>query len=152
MSILKQQVNFYPNFASIFIAMTHKSSVNFKLVHFLLWIKGSDQKCWDFEIFKCSAQNLKNYSCHFPNYKLVFLQILHHSSLSWKITPLYFFSSTNIYTLLKRNSLKCNFFDFPVFGPKFAKFLMSILKQQVSSSPNFASFFSAMKDNPSVIF
>ena len=35
-------------------------------------------------------------SCHFPNHKSVFLQILHHSSVSWKITPLYFFFRSNI--------------------------------------------------------
>ena len=31
-------------------------------------------------------------SCYFWNVNLVFLQILHHSSVSWDITPLYFFS------------------------------------------------------------
>ena len=35
---------------------------------------------------------------------------------------------------------------------KFVKFLMSILKRQVDSSPNFASLFSFMKDNSSVLF
>ena len=34
---------------------------------------------------------------------------------------------------------------------KFAKFLMSILKQ-ADSSPNFVSLFSVMKDNSSVLF
>ena len=40
MSVLKWHVN-YPssNFALLFIVMTHNSSVNLKLVHFLLWIK-----------------------------------------------------------------------------------------------------------------
>ena len=45
-----------------------------------------------FEIFKCPDKNLSNSSCHFPYHKLVFLQILHHSSVSWDITSLYFFS------------------------------------------------------------
>ena len=31
-------------------------------------------------------------SCYLWNVDLVFLQILHHSSVSWDITPLYFFS------------------------------------------------------------
>ena len=35
---------------------------------------------------------------------------------------------------------------------KFVKFLMSILKQQIDSSPNFLSLFSFMKDNSSVLF
>ena len=94
MSILKQ-VNFSPNFVSFFIVTTHNSSVN-KLKHFLLWIKRSHQSP-NFETFKCSGENLPNFSCHFSNHKSVFPQILHHSSLPWKITPLYFFSSNIIY-------------------------------------------------------
>ena len=157
MSILNWQVKSSSNFASFFILMTHNSPVNFKLIHFLLWIKGSHQspnfktfecsgenlpnsscyfwklmsvflqilhqysvpsnitplyffssniiyfgqkqpiKVQIFEIFECSGENLPNSSCHFPNHKSVFLQILHDSSVSWKITPLYFFRSKIIY-------------------------------------------------------
>ena len=35
---------------------------------------------------------------------------------------------------------------------KFFKFLLSILKRQADSSPNFVSLFSVMKDNSSVLF
>ena len=45
----------------------------------------------------CSCENLLNSLSHFWNYRSVFLQILHHSSVSWKITPLYFFRSNVIY-------------------------------------------------------
>ena len=96
MSILKQQVSSSSIFVSFFIAITHNSPVNLKLIHFLLWIKGSYQSS-NFDTFECSSENLQNSSCHFPSNKSVFLQILHHSSVSWKITPLYFFSSNNIY-------------------------------------------------------
>ena len=65
-------------------------------MHFLLWTKGSHEST-NFDTFKCSGENLPNSSCHFPNHKSVFLQILHHSSVSWKITPLYFFRSNVIY-------------------------------------------------------
>ena len=44
MSILNWQVNFSSNFASFFIVMTHNSSVNFNLMHFILWIKGLHQR------------------------------------------------------------------------------------------------------------
>ena len=44
-------------------------------------------------------------SCHFLSNKSIFLQILYPSSVSWKITPLYFFSSNNIFSP-KRSSLK----------------------------------------------
>ena len=92
MSILRRQVISSSNFASFFIFMKHNSSVNFELILFLLWIKGSHQSP-NFETFKCSGENLPYSSCHFPNHKSVFLQILHHSSLSWKTTHLYFFRS-----------------------------------------------------------
>ena len=65
-------------------------------MHFLLWTKGSHQIS-NFENFKCSGENVPNSSCHFPNYKSVFLQTLHHSSVSCKITSLHFFRSNVIY-------------------------------------------------------
>ena len=48
MSVLKRQVNS----SSFFIVMTHNSPVNFKLIHFLLPIKGSHQypKFRDFQV------------------------------------------------------------------------------------------------------
>ena len=98
MSILKCQVNSSSNFASFFIVMTHDSSVDFKLILFLLWIKGSHQNS-NFETFICSGENLLYSSCHFPNHKPIFLQILNHPSVSSKITPLHFFRS-NIVIIL----------------------------------------------------
>ena len=44
------------------------------------------------------------------------------------------------------------FLDFWVFGLKFTKFLNLKVKQQVSFSLNFASFFNVMRDNSSVLF
>ena len=94
MLILKRQVNSSSSFASVFIVITHNSSVNFKLIHFLLWIKGHFESpnfqvlWWKFTVFLSFSK---------PQVK-VFLQILHHSSVSWKRPPLYFFTS---YTLHK---------------------------------------------------
>ena len=73
------------------------SSVNFKLIHFLLLIKGSYES-QNFETFKCFSEKMPNSSCHFPNHKSVFLQILHQSLVSCKM-----------YYLHKRNQSKCNF-------------------------------------------
>ena len=42
-SILNWQVKFSSIFASFFIFITHISSVNFKLIHFLFWIKGPNK-------------------------------------------------------------------------------------------------------------
>ena len=102
MPTLKWRVNSSSNFASFLIVMTDDSSVNFKLILFQLWSKGSHQNP-NFETFKCSGENLPYSSCHFPNHKSFFLQILHHSSVSWKITPLYIFSLKIIYFAQKEH-------------------------------------------------
>ena len=75
-----------------------------------------------------------------------FIQILRGCWVSWKITPLYCFSS-NLYTLGKKQ-----FSDFWMVWWKFTKFLMSCLKLQVSFSLNFVSLLSVMTDNSSVLF
>ena len=66
----------------------HNSSVKFKLMHFWLWTKVSHESP-NFDSFKCSGENLQNSLCHFPNNTSVFVQILHVSPASSKITPLY---------------------------------------------------------------
>ena len=109
MSILNRQVNFFSNFVSFFIVITHNTLVNFKLIHFLLWIKGPN-KSPNFETFVCSGENLPNSSCHFPNHKSVFLQILNDSSVSLKITPLYFFKSSVIY-FAQKGPIKLQIFE-----------------------------------------
>ena len=63
-----------------------------------------------FETFECSGQNLWNSLCQFWNDKSIPLQILHPSSVSWKITPLYFFSSNNIY-FTQKEPIKMKYFE-----------------------------------------
>ena len=99
--------------------MTHNSTVNLKLIHFLLWTKESYQGS-NFDTFECSGENLPNFSCHFLSNKSVFIQILHRSSISWKIAPLFFLAQT-INTLLKRIPLKCKF----EYSCDFKKWLLS---------------------------
>ena len=89
--------------------MTRNSSVNFKLIHFLLWIKGYHQST-NFETFEYSGKNLPNSSCQFPNYRSVFLQILHHFSLSWSLTSLYCFSSKITY-FVQKEPIKVQIFE-----------------------------------------
>ena len=105
--ILKQD-NFSSNFASFFIVMIHNASVNFKLINVLFWTKESHQSP-NFEIFECSGKNLPNPSCYFPNHKSVFLQVLHHSSVSWNITPLYLLSA-NISYFVQKEPIKGQIF------------------------------------------
>ena len=130
MSILKRQGNSSSNLASFFIVVTNNSPVSFKLKYFQLWTKESHQTP-NFETYRCSGENLPNSLCYFPNQKLVFLQILHHSLGSWNITPPYFFRSN----ITGKTNQSANFWDFWVLGSKSTKFL-SFLKQQ-SFSSNF---------------
>ena len=63
-----------------------------------------------FETFKFSGQNFSNFLCQFWNDKLIPLQILHPSSVSWKVTPLYFFSSNKIY-FAQKELIKMKIFE-----------------------------------------
>ena len=94
-----------------------------------------------FETFKCSGQNLWNFFCQFWNDTSIPLQILYLFSGSWKIIPLYFFSSKNIYFPQKEPIKRNIFFNFRVHRSNFVKILLSILKWGVDSSPNFVSLF-----------
>ena len=73
----EQTSQFFFRFFTVFSVITHNSSVNVYS-------------------FKCFDKNLPNSSCHFPNHKPVFVQILHQSSVSLKTTPLYLFWSNVI--------------------------------------------------------
>ena len=108
MSILKRQVISSSVFVSFFIVMTHNSSVNFTLIHFLLWTKRYYESL-NFETFKGSGENLPNSPCHFPNHKSYFLPILHHSSRHERQLFCNFLAQT-LYTLVRRSPLKCKFF------------------------------------------
>ena len=83
--------------------MANNFSVNFKLMYFLLWTKRS-HKSSNSDTLENSGENLLNSSCDFISNKSVFIQILYHSSMSWKIAvpPLYLFSSNNIYFVQKK--------------------------------------------------
>ena len=91
-------------YKSVFLQILYQYSVSSKITPLYFFSSnilyfGQKQliKVQIFEIFECSGENLPNSSCHFPNHKTVFLQILHDSLVSWKITPLYLFRSNIIY-------------------------------------------------------
>ena len=149
MSFPKPQVKFSSNFASFFILMTHNSFVNFKLIHFLFWIKRSHQSS-NFENFVCSGENLSNFLYHFPNHKPDFPQILYHYSAPWKITPRYFFRSNVIYFAQKEQA-KCRLLRIANARVKIDQ-ILALLKQKISFSWNFESLFSVLRNNSSVLF
>ena len=104
MSVLNWEVNSSSIFAPFLILMTHYSPVNLKLLHFQLWTKESHQNP-NFETSKCSDEYFSNSSWHFWKQKSVFLQILHHSLVSWKITLLDLFRSN----ISGKDKSKCKF-------------------------------------------
>ena len=73
------------------------TSLSFSSSHNVCFGQKEVSKVKIFETFECSGQNLSDSLCQFWHDKSVPLQILYPSSVSWKITPLYLFSSDNIY-------------------------------------------------------
>ena len=63
-SSARVKIHQIPHVMSFFIVMTHDSSVNFKLINFLLWTKRSHQSP-NFDTFECSGENLPNSYCQF---------------------------------------------------------------------------------------
>ena len=91
-------------FLFIFCIILHchdkNSPVNFKHIHFPLWIKGSHQSP-NFQAFKCSGKNLPNSSSQFLE-----------AQASFPSKLLCTFLAETLYTLVKISSLKCNFLRF----------------------------------------
>ena len=92
---------------------------------------------------------------YFSNDKSIPLQILHHFPLSLHITPLQCFSSYINILWIKGTHQSPIFETFQCLhenslSPSYH--IISFLQQQVGSSSNFASLFSEMTHNSSVIF
>ena len=88
----------------------------------------------NFENFEYWGQISPN-SCYFWNNKSVFFQILHYSSVSWDINPLYFFSLNFIY-FQQKEAIKvqiCWNFTWAVETPKFCTLMGSFC-------PNYIKF------------
>ena len=80
---------------------------------------------------------MPNSISYFPNLKSVFLQILYHSSVSCKISPLYFFRSNVIY-FAEKKPWKCK--SLRLLGAQ-------VNIPQILVIVEFASLFSAMRHN-----
>ena len=145
--ILSNSLCHFWNEESIPLQILYPSSVSWKItpLYFfssnnIYFAQKEPIKMKIFETFECSGQILSNSLCQFWNGKSIPLQIWDPSSVSWKITPLYFFSSNNIY-FAQKEPIKMKFFwDFRALVSNFVKFLMPILKQQGDSATNFVPF------------
>ena len=161
-SILNSQVNSSSNFASFFILMRHNSLVNFKLIHFLFWIKGPN-KSPKFYTFECALVKIcqilhvilesTKVQVSFPShFASIFNAIKHNSSI--------LFLAQTLYTLAESSSIKFKFLRFLNAHFKICQiphinfeFLHVILvSTQISFLSNFASIFSRIKNNSSVFF
>ena len=104
-----------------------------------------------FETFKCSGQNSSKSSCQFWNDNSIPLQILHHSSFSWHITPLWilsvYFSNFGL-----KDPINIPILRLSIPLVKICHIPHVIFQTTISFSSNFASPFSVMKDNSSVFF
>ena len=105
-----------------------------------------------FKTFEFLGQILLNSLCQFWNNKSILLQILYLSSVSWKITPLYIFSSNNIYFAWKE-SIKMKLFGtfFECSCQNLSNFLCQFWNNKSILPRSFVSLFCFMKDYSSVL-
>ena len=120
--ILSNSLCQFWNNKSIPLQILYPSSVSWKIIPLYFFSSSNIYfahkepiKVKIFKTFECSGQNLSNSLCQFWNQESIPVQILYPSSVSWKITPLYFFSSSNIYFAQKEpiklkifKTLKCS--------------------------------------------
>ena len=104
MSILKRQVSSSSVFVSFFIVMKHNYTVNLKLIHFLLWTKGSYQSS-NFDTFEYSGENLQNLSL-FSKQQVSFFFKFCITLQCHERQLLRTFLAQAIHNLLKRSPLK----------------------------------------------
>ena len=115
--ILSNSLCQFWNDKSIPLQILYPSSVSWKIIPLyffssnnIYFAQKEPIKMTIFETFQCSGQILSNSLCQFWNDKLILLQILYPSSVSWKIIPLYFFSSNNIY-FAQKEPIKMTIFE-----------------------------------------
>ena len=145
MSLFKPLVIFpFLTFASPFIAW-NKIPLIFSSWIIRLWTKRAHQST-NFETFVCFNESSPNFSCQFWNHKV-------------KI----YSNFTSQFSVMKDNSsaflaqifilwAKSSFQTFECLGENSPDSLCHVWNYQVSFSLNFASLFSVMRDNSSVLF
>ena len=129
MIILKQHVNSSSNFASLFTAPIHKSSVNFKIIHFFILDERipSKSQFWDFSSV------------------LVFLRISHQSSVSWDLI-FYTFLAEILELSTKEAFQSINLVKFHVRILHFDEFLLSKSYRVSAKSTEELSFMILRSD------
>ena len=149
MPFLKPRASFYSNFASLSSGMRDNCSVLFYLKLYMLSTKGTHQV----QIFRLSTACIKinKILCQFSSYESVFTKILHHLLVSWYIIPLKF-STWNITLWTYRANQSIHLQIFKCFNEISPNSSCQLLNHKVKLYSSFASLFSVMKDNSSVLF
>ena len=106
----KQEISFLLNFASPVSIMTHDSSKICLLKHYILSAKRAHQ-CTIFQTLNALMKVHPIPHAIFDTTSSGFIQIVHHCSVSLRVTPLYFFRLNVIYFGQKK-PIDAKFFDF----------------------------------------
>ena len=122
LSILKRQVDSSPNFVSLFSFMKENSCVLFEAWTIYTLLKRSPLK-W--KLVKPWSAQVKICQSPYDNFgtKSIPLQILHPSSVSWKITGMYIFTLNNIYFAQKKPRKMKQFETFKCSGQNLSNYL-----------------------------
>ena len=150
LSILKRQADSSPNFVSLFNFIKDNSSVLFLAWAIYTFRKRSPLKSKLVKLLSAQVKICQILYVHFGTMSIP-LQILHRSSVSWKITPLYFFSFSNRYFAQKKPIKVKISKTFECWGQNLSNSLCQFWKK-VDSAPNFASLLSFMKVTLMYIF
>ena len=117
----------------------------------LTYLRTSPSEC-KFSEFPLLALNLTKFLMSFFKQKVSFSSKFRSFFRAMRDNSSVLFR-LRIYMLIGKSSTsKCKFPDLPLLPLKFTKFLMPFLEPRVSFSSNFASLFSFMRHNSSVLF
>ena len=123
MPIMKWGVDPSPNFVSLFQFHERLLLCTFLTQTIYTLLNKSSLKWTFLRLTSAQVKILSNFLCQFWNDELIPLQILYPTSVSWKTTPLYSFSSNNIYFAQKK-PIKMKILEtYQCSGQNFSNFL-----------------------------
>ena len=150
MSFFNAPVSSSSNFATFFTVMTHNSYVLFFGSNIIFFRQKQHIKVHVSRLATARIKINQISGVIFGTKSQFFLKLC--ITLQWHEIQLFWtFSSKNVYSFDKRSPSKCKFLDFWLLTWQLTKFLMSFFKPPVSFALNFASLFSVLRNNLSVL-
>ena len=136
----------------IFLHCHNKNFLNLKLIHFLLGIKVTHKSSnFEFQILSQVLSKFTNFLMLFSKPQVSFSSKFVSLPSVMKDNSSVLFQIKHYILFAEGTNQSVHFWYFRVLGSKPTKFF-SVLKQQVCFSSNFASIFSVIRDNSSVLF